>query len=136
MLPRFVEDLRIAARSLTREIGFTIVAVLTLALGLGAVTAVFSIVNATYLVPLPYATPDRLAMIWEDERGVDSHWTVAPANYEIWRQRLRSFDGLAAFNVWLPAVTGLGEAEKILGSVVTPEFFGVSGSASSIAGLT
>ena len=127
MLPRFVEDFRVAARSLTREIGFTLVAVLTLALGLGAVTAVFSVVNATYLVPLPYATPDRLAMIWEDERGVDSHWTVAPANYDIWKQRLTSFDGLAAFNVWLPSVTGLGEAEKILGSVVTPEFFGVLG---------
>ena len=127
MLPRFVEDFRVAARSLTREIGFTVVAVLTLALGLGAVTAVFSVVNATYLVPLPYATPDRLAMIWEDERGVDSHWTVAPANYDIWKQRLTSFDGLAAFNVWLPSVTGLGEAEKILGSVVTPEFFGVLG---------
>ena len=127
MLPRFLEDLRVAARSLTREIGFTVVAILTLALGLGAVTAVFSMVNAMYFVPLPYATPDRLAMIWEDERGVDAHWTVAPANFAAWKQQLTSFEKLAAFNVWLPALTGAGEAEKILGSVVTPDFFGVLG---------
>jgi putative ABC transport system permease protein len=127
MLPRFFEDFRIAARSLSRELGFSVVAVLTFALGLGAVTAVFAVVNAIYFVPLPYAAPDRLAMIWEDERGVDSHWTVAPANYAVWKNRLTSFDELAGFNVWFPSLTGLGEAEQILGSVVTPEFFHVLG---------
>src|SRR4051794_36818685 len=93
-----LQDLRYGVRMLMKRPAFTAVAVLTLALGIGANTAIFSVVNAVLLRPLPYKQPDRLVQIWETNpiRG----WTmniVAPANFLDWEKRSTSFEGLAAY---------------------------------------
>ena len=96
-MPQFVSDLQYALRSLRKAPGFSTVAILTLALGVGANTAVFSLVNAVLLRPLPYDQPDRLVLVWESAPFFNLHDSpVAPANYADWRQRSRSFEEIAA----------------------------------------
>jgi hypothetical protein len=75
------QDVRYALRTLPRKPAFTAVAVLSLALGIGAMTAIFTLVNAFFLRPLPYQEPDRLAVVWETATNNPDGWTVAPANY-------------------------------------------------------
>ncbi len=87
-----LHDLRYAFRSLVTSPGFSAVAVLTLALGVGANTAVFSLINSVLLRPLPYEQSDRLVLVWESAPffGVQDS-PVAPANYQDWKARSRSF---------------------------------------------
>lgn len=91
----FIQDIRYAVRVLVRSPGFTIVAVLTLALGIGANTAVFSVVNALLLQPLPFANPDRIVMVWEvnPEHGVEQE-QVCWADLREWEQSTTSFDSI------------------------------------------
>ena len=93
-----IRDLRYATRSLLRSPGFTAVAVATLALGLGASTAVFSVVDTVLLEPLPLPEPERLAMIWEasEPRDAEDHNVVNPANFMAWRDRSEAFQSMAA----------------------------------------
>ena len=121
------QDLRYAARQLMRRPGFTIIAVLTLALGIGASTAIFSAVNSILLRPLSYSQPDRLVMIWEryHTRPRDRN-VVNPANYLDWKDRATSFTGLAAFTWSSMTFTG-GAPENVDGRAVTPNFFSVLG---------
>jgi putative ABC transport system permease protein len=120
-------DLLQGLRFLARRPGFTAVASLTLALGIGANSAIFSVVNAVLLRPLPLSDPDRLMAVWETvpERGP---FRVAPANYFDWRRENRSFEGLAAFGA---ATVGLsdevGEPEQLLGAHVSANYFSVLG---------
>ena len=91
------QDVRIALRSSLRDRGVVLVALLTLAIGIGATTAIVSTVNAVLLRPLPYADPDRLVMVWEDMTALGfPQNTPAPANYFDWLERNRVFDGMAA----------------------------------------
>src|SRR5215472_12612879 len=93
----FVQDTRYAARVLRKSPGFTAAAVLTLALGIGANTAIFSLCNAVLFKALPYSDPDRIVMLWEtmpDGRRI----TVAPANFVDWRDASHSFSEMAAVN--------------------------------------
>jgi putative ABC transport system permease protein len=90
-------DLIFAARMLRKNPGFAAAAVLTLALGIGANTAIFSLCNAVLLKPLPYSDPDRVVMLWET-MGDGSRMTVAPANFVDWRNASRSFSEMAAVN--------------------------------------
>ncbi len=122
-----LHDLRIALRSLRRVPGFAAVVVLTLALGIGANTAIFSVVNGVLFTPLPYPQPDRLVLVWEQNphRG-SSRNTVSPSNYLDWRDRARSFSGLAAFTWTGITLTG-GNPEHAEGRAVSPEFFTVLG---------
>jgi putative ABC transport system permease protein len=120
-----LHDLHIALRGLRRVPGFAVVVVVTLALGIGATTAIYSVVNGVLLTPLPYPQPDRLVLVWEQNphRG-SARNTVSPANYLDWRDRARSFSGLAAFTWTGITLTG-GTPEHVEGRAVTPEFFSV-----------
>src|SRR5262245_61818061 len=90
-------DLRFGARSMLRTPGFTAVALIALALGIGANTAIFSVVNAVLLRPLAYHDPDRLVTVLHDGEN-----PVAPANYLDWRDQSRSFETMAAADYWTP----------------------------------
>src|SRR5262249_55818075 len=88
----FIQDLRFGARTLVKKPGFTLIAVLSLALGIGPNTAIFSIVYATLLAPTPYPNPDPLVIVWSRARG--SRDNTAPANYLEWKEQATSFQYL------------------------------------------
>src|SRR5207249_7762261 len=92
------QDLRFATRVLRKSPGFAAVAVLTLALGIGANTAMVTVVNGVILKPLPYPHPDRLVMLWERQLSDGTLGTVAPANFVDWREQNHSFDKMAAID--------------------------------------
>ncbi len=123
------QDIRYAFRMLIKSPGFSLVSILTLALGIGANAAIFTVVNALLLEPLPYGAPDRLVTVWQDFRGrggpVDE-WAT-PGNYADWRQASGLFEQVAVITNWGPALTGSGEAEMIPGEQVSHEYFEVLG---------
>jgi putative ABC transport system permease protein len=130
----FLRDLRFAARSLSRTPGFAAVAVATLALGIGANTAIFTVVRAVLLKPLPYRDAERLVVVWEDLIREGNHrFSVAAPNFDDLRRRSRSFEGLAAQLGTGFALTGSGETpEAVLGARVTGNFFSVLGAKASL----
>src|SRR5262245_63662595 len=92
----FIQDLRYGARMLLKKPGFTLIAVITLSLGIGANAAIFTVVNGVLLRPLPYDEPDRLVMLWEgDPRRNIERQLVAPPNLVEWREQSRSFENIA-----------------------------------------
>ncbi len=115
------KDIRYGIRSLLKRPGFTAVAVITLGLGIGANTAIFSVVNTVLLRPLPYKEPDRLVSLWENvpQRG---QWRVAPANFLDWKQQNTVFEDVAAFGASSMTLTGNGEPEQILGTRASAGF--------------
>jgi putative ABC transport system permease protein len=122
-------DLRYAVRTFLRSPGFAIVAVLTLALGIGANTAIFTVVNALLIRPLPYAHPDRLVMVWQDLRargGPPDEW-ASPGNYADWRRATNIFDGVSVISGWRPTFIAGAEPEPIQGEQVSHEYFSVLG---------
>lgn len=124
-----VQDLRFALRSLRANPGFALAAILTLALGIGANTATFSVVNAFLVRPLPLPEPDRVVAVLRDRPERPLAWlnlTSAP-NYVDWRDRNRSFENLAAVQLWAVSLTGEGRPRRISRAMVTPEFFGILG---------
>src|SRR5215471_7144485 len=99
MIADLWQDLRFGARMLLKQPGFTLIAVLTLSLGIGANTAIFSAVNGVLLSPLPYRAPDRLVQVWEHNWPKNKpHGSVAPANFLDWKGQNRSFEGMAAYD--------------------------------------
>ncbi|MFG1690554.1 hypothetical protein ACGF5M_00115 [Gemmatimonadota bacterium] len=90
-----IHDLPVTLRSLRKRPGFTVVVVLTLALGIGAPTAVFSLVSGVMLRPLPYHDPDRVVGVWESAPFLD-RFRVSPANFLDWRQQNEVFEDMAA----------------------------------------
>jgi putative ABC transport system permease protein len=126
-----LKDIRYAVRSLSKRPGFTIIAVITLALGIGANSAIFSVVNAVVLRPLPYADPDRLMMVWETIAGND-HRSVAPGNFADWRAQNNSFAELAATFYGNFNLTGEGEPERINGATVTSNMMNVLGARAQV----
>jgi putative ABC transport system permease protein len=124
----FLQDLRYGLRTLAKNPGFTAVAVLTLALGIGANTAIFSVVNTVLLQPLPYKDPDRLVMVWEDDtKGGYPRDTPAAANYIDWRDQNQVFEGMAAIADESFNLTGTGEPERIVGRRVSANLFDLLG---------
>ena len=100
LLEDFFRDIRYGARSLGRAPGFTAVATLTLALGIGANTAIFSVVNTVLLKPLSYRDPDRLAFVWERNTTIGKERDlVAPPNYLDWKAQNSVFEALGAYRV-------------------------------------
>ena len=121
-------DLRYAVRTLRRHPTFTIVTVLTLALGIGANTSIFTLVNAVLLNPLPYPHPERLAMVWatdlsRDQREMSSSYP----DFEAWQQQARSFEGMAAFTSRAVTLGNADQLELVPAVQTTPQFFEVLG---------
>ena len=124
----FRKDILYALRGLRKRPGFTIVTLLTLALGIGANTSIFSVVNAVLLRPLKFKDPDRLAIVWEDATfaGFPLN-TPAPANFIDWKTQNRSFEDMAAVASSSFNLTGDGEPERVAAHSVTANFFPVLG---------
>lgn len=118
------QDLRHAARLFRRAPGFTAAALLTLALAIGAVTAVFSVVHGVLLAPLPYPDPGRLVFVWEVTPRGNDHNVVSSGNYLDWRDRATSFQALGAFQTAINvALTGQGTPRRVRVSRATPNVF-------------
>jgi predicted permease len=122
------QDLRHGVRTLLKKPGFTVVAVLTLALGIGANTAIFSVINVVLLKPLPYKDPDRLVMVWENnpQRDFDM-FPVSPANYADWRDQNTVFEDIGTSTSAMYTMTGRGEPESLLAYRFSENFFRVMG---------
>src|SRR6185503_10127819 len=128
MLTDFIQDLRYAGRMQLKNPGFTVVAVIALALGIGANTAIFSVVNSVLLRPLPYRDPERLVMVWEDASKFGyPRDTPAAANYVDWRDQNTVFEGMAAIADESFNLTGAGDPERLEGRSVTANFFPLLG---------
>ena len=122
------QDLRFATRTLRRSPGFTVVAVLTLALGTGANTAIFTVVNGVILKPLPYPQPDRLVILLEKQLSDGTLGTVAPANFFDWREQSHSFDKMAAIDPSPDFIlNGSGDPQRLTGAAVSSDFFSLLG---------
>jgi putative ABC transport system permease protein len=129
MLCQMFQDVRYAVRVLRKSPTFAIVAVLTLALGIGANTAIFTVVNALLLRPLPYRNADRLVTVWQDMRargGPADEWAT-PGNYADWRSENALFEEIAVVTGWRPTLIGQGEPEPIAGEQASHEYFSVLG---------
>jgi putative ABC transport system permease protein len=126
MLAHLLNDMRYACRQMAKAPGFTLVAVLTLAFGIGASSAVFSIVNAAMLRPLPFPKHERLVMVYEvlPRFGL---FAVAPANFLDWRAQNTSFEGIAAYATGYETLVGADAAERISRATVSWDFFDVLG---------
>src|SRR5262245_52738684 len=120
------QDRRYGARMLWGKPGFTLVAALTLALGIGASTAIFSAVNPILFEPLPYPHAGQITMIWDHGPG-GSRQDVTFGSYRELAQRNRSFDSLAVMRSWQPTLTGSAEPERLDGQRVSASYFRMLG---------
>lgn len=121
------QDVRYGARMLTKHKAFTAVAVITLALGIGANTAIFSVVNELLLRPLVYRDAERIVMLWEVTPEGRRQNTTSRANFRAWRDQSSSFTQMAAFTDQRFNLTGDGEPEELSVQMATPEIFKVLG---------
>ncbi|PYR78528.1 MAG: hypothetical protein DMF86_05625 [Acidobacteria bacterium] len=121
----FWRDLRFAARLIRGRPGFTAIAVCTLALAIGANTAIFSVVRSILLEPLPFSEPDRLVLLWEDD-GDPAHQTIVSApNFQDWTRMSRSFESTAIWEGQSFNLSGDGEAQRVSGMRVSSSVFHV-----------
>src|SRR5215212_6527695 len=120
------QDLRYGIRMLFKHPLVTAIAIITLALGIGANTAIFSIVNAVLLNPLPYKQPERLVALWENVPG-HGRWRSAPANFFDWKNQNTIFEDVSAFGASTFTLTGVGEPEQLVGGRVSSGYFAVVG---------
>lgn len=128
-----VQDIRLGARSLVRRPGFATVAVLTLGLGVGVNTAIFSVVDAVLLAPLPYPEPERLVQVWESDPRRSTR-NPSPADYLDIRRAARSFSDLTAYTTRSGNLTGEGEPESLAYASVSANFFRTFGVAAALGG--
>ena len=125
------QDMRFGLRQLRKSPGFTAVAALSLALGIGATTAIFSVVNAVLLRPMPFKDVDRLVMVWEtDKKRPNSSGYIKLLRFLDWQSQCTTFENMAFFespDKW--PLSDVGEAAEVTGTRVSPEFFSVLGAA-------
>ena len=127
-LDRVTQDVRYAFRALAKSPGFAFFAVFSLALGIGANTAIFSVVNAVLLKPLPFPEPDRLVQVWEAKPAREFFRNVVNGlNFLDWRERTHSFSDMAAIDTLPTDLTGLGDPLALDGLAVSPQFFSILG---------
>ena len=120
-------DLRFALRHLRKSPGFALVVVLTLALGIGACTAIFSVVNGVLLRPLDYPDPERLVVLEETQLPEFPEFSLSPPNYLDWEKQLKSFESIAAYSGASLNLTGEGEPQRLVGVKATVHYFDVFG---------
>src|SRR6266550_5518687 len=119
-------DLGYGTRMLRKNPGFALVAVLTLALGIGANTALFSVVNGVLLNPLPYPQPDELVALRESKPNFE--WGTIPyPNFRDWQKDNLTFSAMAVWRSYAFSLTGVGEAEQVNGEFVSSDFFKILG---------
>src|SRR5882757_6655486 len=114
-----MQDLKFALRQLVKSPGFTAVAVLTLALGIGACTAIFSVVNSVLLRPLDYPQPERLVVMKETDLPDFPEFSVSPPNFLDWARQLKSFSAIAATSGAPLNLTSEGEPQRLIGIKAT-----------------
>ena len=123
---RLMQDLRYGLRMLAKSPGFTVVAVLTLALGIGANTALFSVVNGVLLKPLPYPHPEQLVWLAESKPNFASG-SISFPNFRDWQKDNRTFSSMGVYRSYSFNLTGLGEAERLQARFISADFLNVVG---------
>src|ERR1700733_10771064 len=128
MITAFLRDLRYGLRTLRRNPGFTCVAALTLALGIGAVSAIFTVVNSVLLQPLHFYRPEQLVVVKERnlKKGFPQ-FPLSPGNYLDFRDHNHSFSGVSAMETTALNLSGFAEPERVPAARITDEFFQVMG---------
>jgi putative ABC transport system permease protein len=127
-LEQMAQDARYAFRGMRKAPAFALTAVLSLALGIGANTAIFTVVNAVLLKPLPFPEPDRLVQVWETKPSQGYFRNVVnPFNFLDWREHTHSFEDLAAAQSLTTNLTGLGDPLALAGMQVSPQYFSILG---------
>jgi putative ABC transport system permease protein len=127
LLEDSLRDIRHGVRMLRRSPGFTVAALITLALGIGATAAIFSVVRTVLLEPLPYREPDRVVTVWETNRGATVRNVIAPANFVAWRERTRTLDHLGMVGPVTVAMVVNGQPLDVSGLTVSSEVFSALG---------
>ena len=127
-LETLLADLRFGARTLRKDLGFTVVTIVTLALGMGATTTIFSVVDGLLLRPLPYHDPDRLVTVWEDNiKSSRPHNVVAPPDFLDWQTQNTVFEQMSAMADTKANLTGNGDPEQVVVENVSANFFALLG---------
>lgn len=126
-IENLVRDLRVGVRSLSKSPLFTGIATAIVALGIGANCAMFSLIDAVLLRPLPFPDAQRIVVVWEKPPHEDRHNPVSPVNYLDWRERTHSFDAIAAVSSFPLNLSGAGEPRAVDGAMVAADFFRVLG---------
>jgi predicted permease len=128
MMGTLMQDLRYSLRLLWKKPGFTLVAVLTLSLGIGANTAIFSVINGVLLRRLPYKDPERIVTLWQNniKQGV-ARDDVSPANFLDWREQNQTFEEMSVIEPYSHSLTGEGEPESFKSWLVSDGFFKILG---------
>lgn len=129
-----IKDIKYGVRSLMKRPGFTFIAIITLGLGIGANSAIFSVVNGVLWRPLPYPNAQQLVMAWENHKargGPEREW-FAPSDFTDWRDQNSSFSHLSALNDWAPTLTGRDEPEPLVGATVSHDMFALLGVAPAL----
>ena len=125
-MQNLLQDMRFGIRMLVKKPGASLVAILTLALGIGANAAIFSIVNTVLLRPLPYKDPERLVALWENIPS-QGQSRVSPANFFDWKKQSTSFEDMSTYGGSAMTLTGVGEPEQLSGTRVSAGYFDVVG---------
>ncbi len=113
------QDLKFGARMLLKTRGFTLAAILSLTIGIGATSAIFSVVNGVLLKPLPYREPEKLIYLWHNKATIGMRVPVSGGNVQVWREQAESFEGVAAYAQTSPVITGEAEPEQLEGARVS-----------------
>src|SRR5262245_49797834 len=127
MLEVLIRDFRYGARMLAKRPGFTALALTALALGIGATTAMYTVMDAVLLRPLRFPEPERLMMLWEVQPNTNRTNVIQTQNFLDWRARNRSFEAIAAMQQAPTNLTGIGDPIQVMGLRVTADFFRVMG---------
>src|SRR6266567_6095974 len=129
MMESIIKDIRYALRNLLKRPAFTLISVITLALGIGAGTAIFSVVHAVLLRSLPYGSANRLVMVWEDTHrtGGKAENVINLGNFFDWKEQNHVFEDMAAFFDLSAKLTGDGEPAEVPSQIATPNLFSVLG---------